>query len=64
MADLSEHYREMAAGARAKADLASLENVKTIHLRSAERLEEMAEAVEFVAQAKDRNDAAKAQAAS
>lgn len=63
MVDLSHQYREMAAKARAAAETAPLQNVKKLHLGSAERLEEMAQALEFVAQAKGRNDAAKALAA-
>ncbi len=59
MSVLSEQYRQMAARARLDAEAAQLPNVQQSHLRSADRLDEMAEAVESVAEAKARNDAAK-----
>ncbi len=59
MSVLSEQYRQMAARARSDAEAAQLSNVQQLHLRSADRLDEMAEAVESVEEAKARNDAAK-----
>ena len=49
----------MAAQSRLDAEEAKLPNVQQSHLRSAERSNEMAKAVERVAEAKARNDAAK-----
>ena len=59
MSALSEQYRQMAAKSRLEAEAAQLPNVRQSHLRSAERLDEMAKAVEGVTEAKARNDAAK-----
>ena len=59
MSILSEQYREMAKRARTEADLAQLSNVRQAHLRSAERLVQMAKDIENVARAKARNAAAK-----
>lgn len=59
MSVLSEQYRRLAARSRLDADAAQLPNVRQSHLRSAERLDEMAKAVDGVAEAKARNDAAK-----
>ena len=56
----SEHYREMAAAARSEAEAAALPNVQEVHLRSAERLDQMVQNMENVAKAKVRNDDAKA----
>jgi len=49
----------MAAKSRLDAEAAQLPNVQQSHLRSAERLDEMAKAVESVVEAKARNEAAK-----
>jgi hypothetical protein len=57
---IAEQYRGMASRARLDADAASLVNVKQAHYRSAERFDEIAQAIESVAKAKARNDAAKA----
>ncbi len=59
MSVLSEQYRQMAAKSRLDAEAAQLPNVRQSHLRSAERLDEMATAVESVVEAKARNEAAK-----
>lgn len=59
MSNLSDQYREMAAQARRKAEAATLNNVRLLHLRSAERLEQIVQRLENVAEDKARNDAAK-----
>ena len=59
MSTLSVQYRQMAAKSRLDAEAAQLPNVQQSHLRSAERLDEMAKAVESVVEAKARNEAAK-----
>lgn len=64
MAILPLQYRDMAQKARAAAETETLANAKKLHLQSAERLERMADDLELVAEAKSRNDAAKAAAAS
>ena len=56
---MSDLYREMAAKARRDAEAAALPNVRQLHLQSAERLDEIAQGIERVAQAKTRNDVAK-----
>ena len=60
MSTVSDQYREMAAKARRQAEDAELPNVRLRHLRSAERLDEIAQGIERVAEAKSRNEAAKA----
>ena len=60
MTDLSHQYREMAALARSSAASAALENVKRLHLQSADRLDQIAHGLECVTRAKSRNEAAKA----
>ena len=59
MSTLSDQYRQMAAKARSEADAAKLPNVQQLHLRSAERLNQIAQRLENVAKAKARNEAAK-----
>ena len=59
MSTQSDQYRQMAAQARTDADDAELPNVQQAHLRSAERLDQMAQEIENIARAKARNDAAK-----
>ena len=56
----SDQYREMAAKARSEAQGAGLPNVREIHLRSAERLDQLAQSLDGVAEAKARNEAGKA----
>ena len=60
MATLARQYREMAANAVAEAEATSLENVKKLHLQSAARLNQIAQDLDLVAEAKERNDAVKA----
>ena len=60
MSDQANHYRKLADKARHDAKAASLPNVRQLHLRSAERLEEIILGLENVAGAKMRNDEAKA----
>ena len=59
MSTLPDQYRQMAAQARSDAEAAELPNVQQRHLRSAERLDHIAQEIENVAKAKARNDAAK-----
>ena len=59
MSDATEHYRRMAHHARAEAEAAVLPNVRQLHLRSAERLEQIVAGIENVLLAKARNDEAK-----
>ena len=63
MSDVIEHYRKMANKARSDADAASLPNVRQLHIRSAERFDEIIEGLESVAHAKVRNESAKRAAA-
>lgn len=63
MSDLIEQYRKMANKARSDAAGASLPNVRQLHLRSAERLDEIVSGLETVANAKIRNESAKREAA-
>ena len=58
-----EQYRKMASKARSDAAAASLPNVRQLHLRSAERLDEIVSGLESVAHAKIRNESAKREAA-
>lgn len=60
MSDLLIQYRQLAQKARADAEAASLPNVQQLHLRSSERLDEIVLRLESVAEAKMRNDEAKA----
>lgn len=60
MSDLVDHYRKLAAKARADASAELLPNVRQSHLRSAERFEEILAGIEVVMQAKTRNEQAKA----
>ena len=59
MRTLLDQYRQMAAKARSEADSAKLPNVQQLHLRSAERLNQIAQGLENVSKAKARNEAAK-----
>lgn len=59
MSTQADQYREMAAAARSQAEAAQLPNVQQVHMRSAERLDQMAQNLDNVAKAKIRNDAAK-----
>jgi hypothetical protein len=59
MSDLEDQYRNMADKARSDANAATLTNVRDVHLRSAERLDELASQIQSVARAKARNQAAK-----
>ena len=63
MSDVIEQYRKMASEARFEAAAASLPNVRQLHLRSAERLDEIVSGLENVAHAKVRNESAKREAA-
>ncbi len=58
-----EQYRKMAREARVLAGAASLPNVRQLHLRSAERLDEIVSGIERVARAKASNESAKREAA-
>lgn len=60
MSDQANHYRKLADKARSDARAASLPNVRQLHLKSAERLDEIILGLENVASAKMRNDEAKA----
>lgn len=59
MSYLSDHYRQMAAKARSDADATVLPNVKQLHSRSADRLDQLVQGIEKVAEAKSRNEVAK-----
>lgn len=59
MSYLSDHYRQMAAKARLDAETAALPNVKQLHSRSADRLDQIIQGMENVAEAKIRNEVAK-----
>ena len=63
MSDVIEQYRKMASKARSEAAAATLPNVRQLHLRSAERLDEIVLGLESVAHAKVRNEIAKREAA-
>ncbi len=58
----SEQYRQLAAKAREQAAASSLPQVKLRHLRSAEHFEGLLAKLEDAAQAKARNEAARAEA--
>jgi hypothetical protein len=58
----SEQYRQLAAQAREQAAASSLPQVKLRHLRSAEHFEELLDKLDQIAQAKARNEAARADA--
>ena len=58
-----EQYRQLAADALEQAAASTLPQVKMRYLRSAEHFEELVAGLETVAQAKARNDAARAKAA-
>jgi hypothetical protein len=60
MTSQTDHYRKLADKARSDAQAAALPNVQQLHLRSAERLDEIISGLESVAGAKMRNDEAKA----
>jgi hypothetical protein len=59
MSDLADQYQQMAEKARSDADAATLANVRDVHLRSAERLDQLASQIQSVARAKSRNEEAK-----
>lgn len=59
MSDATEQYRKMANQARSAAEAAVLPNVRQLHLRSAERLEQIVAGIENVLLAKARNEEAK-----
>ena len=59
----TEQYRQLAEDAREQAAASALPQVKLRYLRSAEHFDELVAKLESVAQAKTRNDAARAQAA-
>ncbi len=59
MSTLLNQYREMASQARLDAAAAKLANVRQVHLTSADRLDQIVQRLESVAQAKARNDTAK-----
>ena len=58
----TEHYRELASKAREQAAASSLPQVKLRYLRSAQHFDELVAGLEDVAQAKARNEAARAEA--
>ena len=62
MSSPSEHYRKLALEAREQAAASSLPQVKLLYLRSAEHFDELVAKLESVAQAKVRNEAARAEA--
>ncbi len=59
MSDVIDQYRKLADKARSDAATASLPKVRELHLRSAERLDEIISGLESVAKAKVRNEEAK-----
>jgi hypothetical protein len=54
-----DQYRSMANKARAEASAATLPNVRQLHLRSADRFDEIVLRLEQVSLAKSRNEEAK-----
>jgi hypothetical protein len=58
----SEHYRQLALDAREHAATSTLPQVKIQYLRSAEHFDEIVAKLESVAEAKIRNEAARAEA--
>lgn len=58
----AEQYRQLASKAREQAAASSLPQVKHRYLRSAEHFDELVARLESVAQAKARNEAARAEA--
>jgi len=61
MSDIAEMYQKLADKARSDAATATLPNVRQLHLRSAERLDEIISGIQSVAKAKLRNEEAKRQ---
>ena len=59
MSDVIDQYRKLAVKARSDAATASLPKVRELHLRSAERLDEIISGLDSVAQTKVRNEEAK-----
>ena len=59
MIDVIDQYRKLARKARSDAATALLPKVRELHLRSAERLDEIISGLESVAKAKVRNEEAK-----
>ncbi len=58
----SEQYRQLAAKSREEAAASRLPQVKLQHLRSAQHFEGLVARLEDIAQAKARNEAARAEA--
>jgi len=58
----TEHYRGLASKAREQAAASDLPQVKLRYLRSAQHFDKLVASLENVAQAKARNDAARAEA--
>jgi hypothetical protein len=58
-----DHYRQLAAEALGQAQASSLPQVKMRYLRSAEHFENLVAGLERFAEAKARNEAARAEAA-
>ena len=59
MSNLIDQYQKLVEKARSDAATASLPKVRELHLRSAERLDEIIWGLESVAKAKFRNEEAK-----
>ena len=59
MSDVIHQYRKLAVKARSDAATALLPKVRELHLRSAQRLDEIIFGLESVAKAKVRNEEAK-----
>ena len=59
MSDVIDQYRKLAVKARSDATTALLPKVRELHLRSAQRLDEIIFGLESVAKAKVRNEEAK-----
>lgn len=57
----AEQYRQLGAKAREQAAASTLPQVKQRYLRSAEHFDELVAGLESVAEAKSRNDAARAE---
>jgi len=59
MSDVIDQYRKLTRKARSDAATALLPKVRELHLRSAQRLDEIISGLESVAEAKFRNEEAK-----
>ena len=64
MSSAIEQYRQLAAESREQAAASTLPQVRIRYARSAEHFEQLVAGLESVAQAKARNEAARAEAAS